>query len=325
MTSGIAVAPGLSNRGEVLFFVGVSTSSSSIMSLFPRWAAALGLDAGLRGIDVSLDASPEETRRAVETVATTPGSRGALVTTHKSSVFEHAADKFRQLDDAANLCREVSCIVVGDGGIRGIRGSAKDVLTGGLAIDHLLGTAGRAQLPRAVVLLGAGGASLAIAVHLVARQDAPARLVVTDRRPERLGLIRDVCRQVGADTVVETHPVAMREDSDRLVAESQPGTLVINATGLGKDLPGSPLSDAVRFPAQAIAWDLNYRGDLTFLEQASRQELCDDVVVVDGWRYFLHGWTEVISEVFDVPMTPSTFAMLGDIAQNLRSVGSAQP
>jgi shikimate dehydrogenase len=322
MTIPAAVAREVSDRSGVLFFVGVSTSSSSIMSLFPRWADALGLDAELRGIDLALDATAEDTRRAVEAIATAPGSRGALVTTHKSSVFEHAADLFDDLDDAAKLCREVSCIVVdGDG----IRGSAKDVLTGGLAIDHLLATAARTELPREVVLLGAGGASLAIAVHLVSRQDAPKRLVITDRRPERLRLIREVSGQVAAGTVVETHQVGGPEDSDQLVADSQPGTLVINATGLGKDLPGSPLSDAVRFPSEAVAWDLNYRGDLTFLEQARREELSQDVVVVDGWRYFLHGWTEVISEVFDVPVTTATFAMLGDIAEHLRPVESAQP
>ncbi|WP_297620769.1 saccharopine dehydrogenase NADP-binding domain-containing protein [Nocardioides sp.] len=305
----------------MLFFVGVSTASSSIMALFPRWAAALSLDAELRGIDVPLAATSEETRRAVETVASTTGSRGALVTTHKSNVFEQAADLFGSLDAAAQLCREVSCVVVTEGGIRG---SAKDVLTGGLAIDHLLGVAAHAKLPRDVVMLGAGGASLAIAVHLVSRRDAPQRLVITDRRPERLQLIREVCAQVGTDTVVETHQVSESDASDQLVATSRPGTLVINATGLGKDLPGSPLGDAVRFPPQALAWDLNYRGDLTFLKQARRQVVSDGVVAVDGWRYFLHGWTEVISEVFDVPMTPATFAMLGDIAENLRLVESTQ-
>jgi shikimate 5-dehydrogenase len=305
----------------VLFFVGVSTSSSSIVRLFPRWASALGIDAELRGIDVSLAASPEETRRAVETVASTPGSRGGLITTHKASVFDHAADMFHALDDDARLCREVSCVVVDD---RGIRGSAKDVLTGGLAIDHLLQLGGRTALPSHVVVLGAGGASLAIAVHLLTRQDPPTSITVTDRQPERLQLIEDVCREIGSDVGLETVAVTTAEDSDALVSSSPPGTLVVNATGLGKDLPGSPLSDAVRFPAGAIVWDLNYRGDLTFLGQARRQEDSDDVYVVDGWRYFLHGWTEVIAEVFDVPMTRKRFAMLGDIAENLRPVRAVQ-
>jgi shikimate 5-dehydrogenase len=108
------------------------------------------------------------------------------------------------------------------------------------------------------------------------------------------------------------------------VSSSPAGSLVINATGLGKDRFGSPLSDAARFPAGAIAWDLNYRGDLTFLEQARRQQDSSQVYVVDGWRYFLHGWSEVISEVFGVPMTPARFAMLGDIAESLRPVGTVQ-
>lgn len=311
----------IGREGGVLFFVGVSTSSSSIVSLFPRWASALGIDAELRGIDLPLAATREETRRAIEAVATTPGSRGALVTTHKANVFDHAADLFRVLDHDARLCREVSCVVVDDSGIRG---SAKDVLTGGLSIDHLLRLAGRPTLPRHVVVLGAGGASLAITVHLLSREDAPASVVLTDRQPERLQLIEEVCREVGASVELETHVVATAEDSDALVSSSPAGSLVINATGLGKDLFGSPLSDAARFPTGAIAWDLNYRGDLTFLEQARRQQDSSQVYVVDGWRYFLHGWSEVISEVFDVPMTPARFAMLGDIAESLRPVGTVQ-
>lgn len=306
---------------SVLFFVGVSTSSSSIVSLFPRWAAALGINAELRGIDVPLAASSAETRRAMETVASTPGSRGALVTTHKANVFDHAADMFHELDRDARLCREVSCVVVDD---EGIRGSAKDVLTGGLAVDHLLQLAGRTTLPRHVVVLGAGGASLAITVHLLCRADAPTSIVLTDRQPERLQLIEEVCREVGASVDLGTRVVNAAEDSDALVSSRPPECLVINATGLGKDLYGSPLTDAARFPAGAIAWDLNYRGDLTFLEQARRQEASDGVYVVDGWRYFLHGWSEVISEVFDIPMTPARFAMLGDIAESLRPVGTVQ-
>ena len=47
--------------------------------------------------------------------------------------------------------------------------------------------------------------------------------------------------------------------------------MVVNATGLGKDSPGSPISGAAIFPDGGIAWD-NYRGDLLFLEQASSQK-----------------------------------------------------
>ena len=40
------------------------------------------------------------------------------------------------------------------------------------------------------------------------------------------------------------------------------GSLVINATGLGKDRPGSPLTDHCKFPENGLVWELNYRGTL---------------------------------------------------------------
>jgi len=39
-----------------------------------------------------------------------------------------------------------------------------------------------------------------------------------------------------------------------------------------------------------------------------------DLVVVDGWRYFIHGWTQVIAEVFDLDLTPAVVERLSSIA-----------
>jgi shikimate 5-dehydrogenase len=89
------------------------------------------------------------------------------------------------------------------------------------------------------------------------------------------------------------------------VAGLPDGSLVINATGLGKDAPGSPLSDAAVFPRKGIVWDLNYRGDLIFLDQARRQAADRELQVEDGWTYFLYGWTQVIAEVFDIAIPAS--------------------
>ena len=44
--------------------------------------------------------------------------------------------------------------------------------------------------------------------------------------------------------------------------------LPAHATGLGKDSPGSPLRDHAALRPGMVAWDFNYRGDLTFLRQA---------------------------------------------------------
>lgn len=96
----------------------------------------------------------------------------------------------------------------------------------------------------------------------------------------------------------------------------KPGSLVINATGLGKDAPGSPLTFAGDFPQRAIVWELNYRGDLVFLDQAKAQKDAKNLQIEDGWTYFIHGWTQVIAEVFDVdiPVSGPRFDEISRIA-----------
>ena len=100
----------------------------------------------------------------------------------------------------------------------------------------------------------------------------------------------------------------------------KPGSLVVNATGLGKDAPGSPLTDAPSGPQDGIAWDFNYRGDLVFLDQARAQQHAKNLQIEDGWIYFIHGWTRVIAEVFhiDIPTSGPQFDELSRIAADAR-------
>jgi len=99
-----------------------------------------------------------------------------------------------------------------------------------------------------------------------------------------------------------------------------PGSLVVNATGLGKDAPGSPLTAAARFPERAIVWDLNYRGDLVLLDQARAQAHERALQIEDGWTYYLHGWTQVIAEVFhiDIPVRGAGFEAISEIARSVK-------
>ena len=92
------------------------------------------------------------------------------------------------------------------------------------------------------------------------------------------------------------------------------GSLIINATGLGKDRPGSPLTDAAQFPQDGLVWEINYRGDLLFMHQAEAQEKEKNLHVEDGWKYFIYGWTQVISEVFDIPIEGEVLDELDKIA-----------
>ena len=89
-------------------------------------------------------------------------------------------------------------------------------------------------------------------------------------------------------------------------------------SALGKDTPGSPITEDSVFPERALAWELNYRGELGFLQQARSQASRRGLVVEDGWRYFIHGWTTVIEEVFDVRIEGALLDELSDLALSVR-------
>lgn len=293
------------------FFLGVTTAKSQIMRLFPVWADVLGLDATVAGVDLPIGGEPAVYRRAVEELRDDPAARGALVTTHKVSVFRYASDLFVEFDRWARLCGEVSSISRRG---EGLVGHAKDPISSGLALQAIIGPTYWDDHPEAEVLcMGAGGSGAAIMVHLLTQRRQPARIVMTNRRPGRLDAARAMQQELDAADSVEYHGVTSEQDTDALVASLAPGSLVINATGAGKDRPGSPMSDAAVLPEGAIAWDFNYRGDLKFLEQARRQLPAERVH--DGWRYFIHGWTLVIAEVFDFELTEERFAALEEAAE----------
>jgi shikimate dehydrogenase len=305
----------MTDRTEgTLLFVGVSTSASSIMTLFPRWASALGLQATIEGRDLPVGAARELHRRVVIEIASSDRIAGALVTTHKVGVFEHAAPLFDELDSLARLCREVSCISKRNGRLVG---HAKDPITAGLALEHILDHGFWERDERQVLGRGAGGAGTAITVHLLSRGLAAKRIVVVDRDPGRVGSLEAVCREMGV-AGVRVVLTEERRDVGRLVGEAGRGSLIINATGMGKDLPGSPLPDDPPFPPEALVWDLNYRGDLRFLRQAQRRRDELRLRIHDGWKYFLHGWSEVIAEVYGVRIGNDLFGRLEGLAEPLR-------
>jgi shikimate 5-dehydrogenase len=141
-------------------------------------------------------------------------------------------------------------------------------------------------------------------------------VVVTNRSQPRLDEIRHFHESLNFGVPVDYVLADRPELNDEAMAKLKPGSLVINATGLGKDAPGSPLTDAGVFPERGIAWDLNYRGDLVFLDQANRQKAARHLQVEDGWTYFIHGWTQVIAEVFhiDIPTSGPAFDEISRIA-----------
>ena len=139
-----------------------------------------------------------------------------------------------------------------------------------------------------------------------------------NRSPGRLEALREIVAQLNTDIefdyILNEDPVR----NDAIMAQLPPGSLVINATGMGKDRPGSPVTDDAVWPQDGLVWELNYRGELDFMHQALRRSQVYNLTVEDGWVYFLHGWTQVVAEVFDVHLTPELFAQLDAAASELR-------
>jgi shikimate dehydrogenase len=301
------------------YFIGVTTTQSAIMKVFPLWTKELGRpDVVLQGVDLKPHDEAEAYRRAVAQIKYDSLSLGALITTHKIDLLDAARDMFDYLDPYAQICGEVSSILERNGALEGY---AKDPITSGLSLDAVLGEDYFARTGGDILCFGAGGSAVAIALHLIDKptaDDRPKRFVVVNRSRPRLDRLQKMV--AGLNTYIAFEYIHNQDPkrNDEIMAGMPEGSIVINATGMGKDRPGSPVTDAGLFPANGIAWELNYRGELDFMHQALAQKETRNVTVEDGWLYFLHGWTQVIAQVLHVDIDAETFRRLADLAETVR-------
>jgi len=303
-----------------MYFFGVTTGKSSSARMFPRWAEILGLkEAQLVGVDLPINGPAEQYRAAVEQIKHDPLSLGALVTTHKINVLHAAHDLFDELTPDAELCNEVSCIYKRDGRLIG---HAVDPMTSARSMRQFIPPDHWSSTNADVLCFGAGGSAVAITTHFLTRAqpgERPRRFVLVNRSAGKLDFIQELVAGLPPSGIVfeyvqNTDP----QVNDRLMMQLPQGSLVINATGMGKDTPGSPITDAGLFPKHGLAWELNYRGELDFMHQALRQQEARHLLVEDGWYYFLVGWADIIGTIFDVPITPEGFDQLAESAAAVR-------
>ena len=311
--------PVATKSAPTFYFIGVTTQKSSIMRIFPLWMKELGRpEVVIEGVDLRLHDEPQAYRRAVAQIKYDPLSLGALVTTHKIDLLEAARDMFDYLDEYAQLCGEISSISKRGGALEG---HAKDPISSGLSLDAMLGTDYFARTGGEVLCFGAGGSAVAVALHFINKShpgDRPRRFVVVNRSQPRLERLRHMVAGLHTDIRFEYIHNEDPRRNDQLMASMPAGSLVINATGMGKDRPGSPVTNAGLFPVNGIAWELNYRGELDFMHQARAQQSTRGVTVEDGWLYFLHGWTQVIAQVLHMPIAGELFERLARVAESAR-------
>ena len=304
-----------------MYFIGMTTGKSSIMKVFPRWTEHLGLkDAVIRGIDCQWHDTPEVYRHVVDNIKSDTLSVGALVTTHKIDLLTACRDMFDELDPYAQLTGEVSGISKSDGRLVG---HAKDPITSGLSLEAFLPSGHWEKAGAEALVLGAGGSSIAVTCYMMEKRhgdNRPSKIIVTNRSKPRLEEIRIIHDRLGSGVPIEYVHTPRAEDNDEMVDKLKRHSVVMNATGLGKDAPGSPITGAARFPEDGFAWDFNYRGELLFLDQARAQQQQQRLTIEDGWIYFIHGWTRVMAEVFhvDIPTNGPAFDELSRIAASVR-------
>jgi shikimate 5-dehydrogenase len=297
-------------------FIGVTTAQSSINAIFPRWMAELGRpEVVLEGVDLRLHDEPATYRAVIERIKRDPAALGGVVTSHKVDLFLAASDLFDYLDPSATKLGEISSISQSP---RGLEGHARDPITAGQTLDGLLGRGYFGRTAAEVLCFGAGGSAASIASHFARASDSdrPSRFVLVNRSQPRLDQVHAAITDARGHDLLPIAPICNEDPArnDELVASMPDGSLVINATGMGKDRPGSPITDRAVFPRRAIAWDLNYRGDLLFLRQARAQAAARKLRVEDGWEYFVHGWAEHIAPVLHVELTPELYGRLARLA-----------
>lgn len=308
-------------RKEVptFYFIGVTTGSSSINKVFPLWMEVMGRpEVVLEGIDHPIHDDPANYRKSVAQIKFDPNSLGALVTTHKMDVYSAANDMFEYFDPYALTTGELSCISKLDGQLRG---HAKDPITAGLSLEAIIEPGYFGNTGGEVLCLGAGGSGLATLLYLINKKDPgdrPARFIAVNRSPGKLVHMKEMVEKFDTDIEVEYVQNSDPKRNDELMAGLPEYSIVINATGMGKDTPGSPITDAGIFPRNGIAWEFNYRGELDFMHQALRQTDSQNLRVEDGWVYFLHGWSQVIVEALHIDLTPNLFKELDRTASTVR-------
>ena len=300
------------------YFVGVTTGQSSIMKIFPIWMQIMGRpEIVLEGIDHKIHDHPSSYRQSVAQIKFDPYSLGGLVTTHKIDLLTATKDMFDYLDPFAQITGEVSSISKSD---NKLEGHAKDPISSGLSLDAILGKDYFARTQGEVLCFGAGGSAIATLLHLIKKKnkaDRPGRFIFINRSQHRLDHAKQMVALLNTDIHIEYICNDDPHVNDRLLEKMPDYSVIINATGMGKDIPGSPITNKALFPKNSIAWEFNYRGELDFMHQAEAQQDTRSVTVEDGWLYFIHGWTQVIGQVLHVDISQDLLEELSIAAESV--------
>lgn len=285
-----------------VYFLGIRTAGSAAHKAFPVWTDAMGWDATLVGVDIPRDSACATYHDFLAMMKADRLCVGTQVTAHKVRVHDCLAAELAECDPDVQLLGEVGAIATTG---RGFAGFSPDMLALGAELSAMLaGQKGRFAMTE-LVILGGGGAGRAIALAGARLGNGRvSKITLTERSAEVRAELAGKVKEIAALNRDIDFDIQDGEANNEVVERSAPGSLIVNATGVGKDAAGSPISVNVRFPPGAVAWDLNYRGDLGFLRCATAQSGSREVMALDGWNYFVRNWFECLMRL--AGQVPST-------------------
>src|SRR3984957_14182065 len=299
-----------------VYFLGVRTGGSASHKAFPAWMQAIDWSATLIGVDIPLNSDCVRYSKFLYRMKNDPHCAGAQVTSHKVRVFECLADDLDSVDDDARSLGEVGALSLSRGELTGF---SPDMIALSSELTQMLTRESLRPRPREVIILGGGGAGRAVALTSARfGGELVPKIPITESDSEIEADLET--RLLASLTSAGRARLEIRAgaENDEIVSNAPEGSLIVNATGRGKDTVGSPVSAKAVFPVKSIAWDLNYRGDLRFLRQALAQRHSSGVRAVDGWDYFLRNWFVCLQRLAGQEPSESRFLQFCKASEFLR-------
>lgn len=296
-----------------MFFIGVTTHNSFVNKVFNDWIRIINKDAELIGINLDIDCAANDYSKIVTFLKSEPLALGSLVTTHKVRLYNYANQLFDELPETCSEFKEIGCIYKNG---NSLCGEVTDLLTVKEALNVFLKQDYFKNMSSDFCILGGGGAGLALAYKILTGSETkPQRLILTDINESRLITIKGILGKYDTENILELQ-VANVNQTDNIIDNLKDGSVIVNATGLGKDREGSPFSAKTNIPKDSYLWEFNYRGELDFLKIGQEQAKEKNLKLYDGWIYFIHGWAQVMSRVFHVDNIMDYFDKFLEVANS---------
>ena len=199
--------------------------------------------------------APEDLRAAIEGVRAL-GFLGVNVTIpHKEAVLEY-------LDEVAPTARQVGAVNT----IVNRSGRLIGYNTDGWGFISSLEEAGVKPAGRPAVVLGAGGAARAVAVHLALA--GVRSLTITNRTLSRAEALAEAVRKVAPELPIRAVQAQSQAERQALTEDG----LVVNCTSLGMhpETGGTPVAEINLLPQNAVVYDTVYVPEETRLLKEAR-------------------------------------------------------